>query len=312
MYATGSARQQPVCARSFSQTPLGQSQDFDGDLGWNTYQMRFRTHDPQIGRFIQIDPLASEYSHNSTYAYAENDVIRSIDVEGLEKFIVINNLTNGNLTSTTIYRVANSSGELQNQKAVRIMSQNGNGDYSNSNKLVVNYELSNGTVVGTPKASQDGLDDREKRIAQRKNLLEGQPTYDIKDESGAKLEIQPMYNDEEGASTIVTSHEKYDRASVLTSNNGSFSLTANSFSNINEAKDILNGNLSLNNITVIFGSQEQQKLSFGDLQKQLKQIFGASAVINSAVNADIINTARTVHQITTGETIQVQFNSKPE
>ena len=64
------------------------SQLFDDDLGWNTYQMKFRTHDPQIGRFLQIDPLADQYVHNSTYAYAENDVIRAVDVEGLEKFII--------------------------------------------------------------------------------------------------------------------------------------------------------------------------------------------------------------------------------
>lgn len=64
------------------------SQEFDDDLGWDTYQFRFRTMDPQIGRFLQIDPLASKYVHNSTYAYAENDVIRAIDVEGLEKYVV--------------------------------------------------------------------------------------------------------------------------------------------------------------------------------------------------------------------------------
>ncbi len=60
----------------------------DDDLGWNTYQMKWRTMDPQIGRFLQVDPLASDYVHNSTYAYAENDVIRAIDLEGLEKYIV--------------------------------------------------------------------------------------------------------------------------------------------------------------------------------------------------------------------------------
>ena len=41
--------------------------------------------DPQIGRFLQIDPLAERYVYNSTYAYAENDVINSIDLEGLER-----------------------------------------------------------------------------------------------------------------------------------------------------------------------------------------------------------------------------------
>ncbi|WP_198674130.1 RHS repeat-associated core domain-containing protein, partial [Chitinophaga alhagiae] len=56
----------------------------DDDLGWNTYQMKWRTMDPQIGRFLQVDPLASSYVHNSTYAYAENKVTTGIDLEGLE------------------------------------------------------------------------------------------------------------------------------------------------------------------------------------------------------------------------------------
>jgi len=59
-------------------------QILDADLGLNWYQFRYRTHDPQIGRFIQIDPLAHKYSHNSTYAYAENKVTIGIDLEGLE------------------------------------------------------------------------------------------------------------------------------------------------------------------------------------------------------------------------------------
>ena len=38
---------------------------------------------------MSVDPLSKEYPWNSTYAYAENDVIRSIDLDGLEKVIII-------------------------------------------------------------------------------------------------------------------------------------------------------------------------------------------------------------------------------
>jgi RHS repeat-associated protein len=58
----------------------------DDDLGLNLYQFKFRNHDPQIGRFIEIDPLANDYEYNSTYAYAENRVINGIDLEGKEFF----------------------------------------------------------------------------------------------------------------------------------------------------------------------------------------------------------------------------------
>ena len=56
----------------------------DDDLGLNIYQFRFRNYDPQIGRFVQIDPLASKYAYNSTYAYAENKLGLGVDLEGLE------------------------------------------------------------------------------------------------------------------------------------------------------------------------------------------------------------------------------------
>ncbi|WP_237390600.1 RHS repeat domain-containing protein [Fulvivirga sediminis] len=52
------------------------------------YDYGARIYNPGIARFLSVDPLSSEFPWNSTYAFAENDVIRSIDLEGLEKLIV--------------------------------------------------------------------------------------------------------------------------------------------------------------------------------------------------------------------------------
>ncbi len=41
-------------------------------------------HDPRIGRFFAIDPLAAKYPHNSPYAFSENRLIDGIELEGLE------------------------------------------------------------------------------------------------------------------------------------------------------------------------------------------------------------------------------------
>jgi len=46
-----------------------QDQPLDDELGLNWYGFKYRNHDPQIGRFIEIDPLASDYTHNSPYAF---------------------------------------------------------------------------------------------------------------------------------------------------------------------------------------------------------------------------------------------------
>jgi len=61
-----------------------QDQRFDNDLGLNWVQFKWRNHDPQIGRFIEIDPLANDYVYNSTYAFSENKVIAHVELEGLE------------------------------------------------------------------------------------------------------------------------------------------------------------------------------------------------------------------------------------
>ena len=57
--------------------------------GTTTYDYGFRIYNPALGRFLSVDPLTKSYPWNSTYAFAENDVIRSIDLDGLEKYIVI-------------------------------------------------------------------------------------------------------------------------------------------------------------------------------------------------------------------------------
>lgn len=62
-----------------------QGQEFDQDMDVDLYQFKWRSHDPQIGRFIENDPLASKYEHNSPYAFSENNVTRHIELEGLEK-----------------------------------------------------------------------------------------------------------------------------------------------------------------------------------------------------------------------------------
>jgi RHS repeat-associated protein len=68
-----------------------QGQRFDDELGLNWVQFKWRNHDPQIGRFIEIDPLANDYVHNSPYAFSENKVTAHIELEGLEAIPLFGN-----------------------------------------------------------------------------------------------------------------------------------------------------------------------------------------------------------------------------
>ncbi len=72
----------PLSKPNTFNTFQGQEKETSFDLGWIQY--RWRNHDPTIGRFFNIDPLAESFYHNSTYAFSENKVVAHIELEGLE------------------------------------------------------------------------------------------------------------------------------------------------------------------------------------------------------------------------------------
>jgi RHS repeat-associated protein len=59
----------------------------DQESGLQDYGMRI--YDKRIGKFLSVDPLTKQYSYLTPYAFAENDVISSIDLDGLEKYRVV-------------------------------------------------------------------------------------------------------------------------------------------------------------------------------------------------------------------------------
>ncbi len=65
----------------------GQEEDDEIKGEGNSLNFEYRMHDPRLGRFFAIDPLAGEYPHNSPYAFSENRVIDAVELEGLEKVI---------------------------------------------------------------------------------------------------------------------------------------------------------------------------------------------------------------------------------
>jgi len=51
----------------------------------NQQDYGLRIYDTRLGKFLSVDPLSREYPWNSTYAFAENDPINFIDLDGAEK-----------------------------------------------------------------------------------------------------------------------------------------------------------------------------------------------------------------------------------
>jgi RHS repeat-associated protein len=60
----------------------GQEHEDGLDLNWD--QFKWRNHQPDIGRFFNVDPLSDKYVHNSPYAFSENKVTAHVELEGLE------------------------------------------------------------------------------------------------------------------------------------------------------------------------------------------------------------------------------------
>ncbi len=76
-----------IASRSSNTMAYGfQGQENDDEIKGegNSVNYKYRMHDPRIGRFFAIDPLAAQYPHNSPYAFSENRVIDGVELEGLE------------------------------------------------------------------------------------------------------------------------------------------------------------------------------------------------------------------------------------
>jgi RHS repeat-associated protein len=84
---------------------LFQNQEMDNELKGkgNSVNFEYRMHDPRLGRFFAIDPLASKYPYNSTYAFSENRVIDNRELEGLEGTPVNARSSQGARVGTTAY-----------------------------------------------------------------------------------------------------------------------------------------------------------------------------------------------------------------
>lgn len=76
-------------------------------------------HDPAIGRFGAVDPLAEKYAYNSTYAFSENKLINGVDLEGLEHVYTIHSAT-----VSQSFKNAVMAGDIYKQRDIMSWAQN--------------------------------------------------------------------------------------------------------------------------------------------------------------------------------------------
>jgi RHS repeat-associated protein len=88
-------------SRSYVYGFQGQEKDDEIKGEGNSINYKYRVHDPRLGRFLSVDPLAPDYPWNSTYAFSENRVIDGVELEGLEFKNANGNIANTNPTIGT-------------------------------------------------------------------------------------------------------------------------------------------------------------------------------------------------------------------
>ncbi len=62
-----------------------QNQEVDNEFWGGAISFKYRVEDVRLGRFFSVDPLFDKYPYNSPYAFSENRLIDSRELEGLEK-----------------------------------------------------------------------------------------------------------------------------------------------------------------------------------------------------------------------------------
>jgi RHS repeat-associated protein len=90
--------------------------ELNSDFDLNIYETLFRSYDPQIGRFLQIDPLTDDYTDDSPYSFAFNNPIYWTDPLGAENYSwehLLKQVENGTIKQGHYYNIGDNTFDFQ-------------------------------------------------------------------------------------------------------------------------------------------------------------------------------------------------------
>ena len=165
----------------------GQERDDEVKGAGISYNFEYRMHDPRVGRFFAVDPLARKYSWNSNYAFSENKVIAFIELEGLETYFAADGSYLGTIGKSSEIRIVND--KYINKKG------------SKENTIENIKKIQNGIESGYEKS----YDDLNYLNTKASNIV----TVEDAGEDFKKMWIKSKENNRELSSTIVLDVKKF-------------------------------------------------------------------------------------------------------
>jgi RHS repeat-associated protein len=154
-----------------------QSQEHIDDLGLNWDSFKWRNHQPDIGRFFNVDPLAEKYPYWTPYAFSGNQVVNARELEGLEPYVVTGRSFIPNKTVPNPYSGVSSTKSFKGDD--RQSYQPNATSFRSEQKVRVDFENKKVTTLSNVASGSVGLDSKGKETGRSEAGKAGpNPTYD--------------------------------------------------------------------------------------------------------------------------------------
>ena len=283
------------------------------------YDYGMRIYDTRIGRFLSTDPLTRNFPWSSPYSFAENDILRCIDLEGAEKYVVINFYDKAHFLGSVVWRAEDVEKNLVN---LNIKDTKTNTNYNTSNKLVINYNTSTHTINDITPSDKD-LNTWETGVL---NKQDGENVNKHSNNSAGQFDLSiadPDHSFSGSAGNInanatiftVNFHVMNEVSIRIPVQSINQNVLSKNLSNSDVGKGIKNGDLTLNSVIVVFRTQADLNKYSANITSGIQNLYGKATAVKSIVNSkylaasDIKNNSSTPS--TVGVVLQTSLTKKP-